>query len=269
MNNFPAWSPDGSQIVWERDTTGDGDSDLWVMPRTGEPETPITFEHAFDTCPAWSPDGTRIAFQSRHRSGNTDIWVMPATGGPATQLTFNPDFDGSPAWSPDGTQIVFASRRNGQQTALWVMPATGEPATQLTFPVHPLWDHSPDWSPDGTRIAFTSSGSSNWVWILTLPTTGVEPGVAPAIQDLSLAIDPHPVARQLSAVRFELQVAAPIRLALYGCDGRAMDVLASGNRASGGHRIEWDARGVAAGVYFLRLETDGASATRKVVVLDR
>jgi TolB protein len=38
-NNYPAWSPDGSQIVWERDTTGDGDSDLWVMPRTGNPET--------------------------------------------------------------------------------------------------------------------------------------------------------------------------------------------------------------------------------------
>jgi TolB protein len=264
---FPDWSPDGSQIVYAK--TGPLYLNLWVMPRTGGPGVRITFDDDWSNwSPAWSPDGTQIAFTSG-RSGNADIWVMPATGGPATQLTTNPEFDGSPSWSPDGTQIVFESVRGGQR-ALWVMPATGEPETQLTFPVLGRSDSGPAWSPDGTRIAFTlSQGGDDSIAVLTLPTASVGPGVAPSIQDLALAIDPHPVGRQSSAVSFELAVAAPIRLALYGCDGRAVDVLASGNRASGGHHIEWDARGVAPGVYFLRLETDGASATRKVVVLDR
>jgi Tol biopolymer transport system component len=272
--NNPAWSPDGTLIAYERAI---GDTDVYVIPPSGNPETPVISNPNEEMMPAWSPDGTQIAFNSQVSGIESNISVAPAPGGPATQLTFFPGHEWNPDWSPDGSQIVFEHRLDFDHSAeLWVVPAAGGQATQLTFPVWPASDREPAWSPDGTRIAFTSTRTpegghlgNHAIWVLTLPTAGVDPGAAPAIQDLSLTIDPHPVARQPSAVRFELAVAAPIRLALYGCDGRAVDVLTSGNRASGRHRIEWDARGVAPGVYFLRLETQGHAATRKVVVLDR
>ncbi len=266
-NDQPDWSPDSTQIAFQSDRNGN--SDIWVMPSTFVgPATQLTTDPGLDYMPAWSPDGTQIAFTS-DRSGNFDIWVMPAAGGAATQLTDDPGMDDFAAWSPDGTQIAFTSDRGGNYD-IWVMLQTGEPATQITTDLWP--DDRPAWSPDGTQIAFSSRRPyGGWynIWVLTLPATSVEPDEAGAIRVQSLAIDPHPVGRHPTAVRFELAQAAPIRLILYGCDGRSVCILATGNHASGRHRIEWDARGVAPGVYFLRLETEGSAASRKVVVLDR
>ena len=73
----------------------------------------------------------------------------------------------------------------------------------------------------------------------------------------------------LFEISFELAQAAPVTLTLYDCDGRAVCALAAGNHGSGRHRIEWDARGVAAGVYFLRLEAGRSAVSRKAVILGR
>jgi dipeptidyl aminopeptidase/acylaminoacyl peptidase len=66
-NGEPAWSPDGSQIVFVSARTEDWDidlvSDLYVMPAGGgEPER-LTDGSASCGSPAWSPDGRSIAYQ--------------------------------------------------------------------------------------------------------------------------------------------------------------------------------------------------------------
>jgi hypothetical protein len=69
-----------------------------------------------------------------------------------------------------------------------------------------------------------------------------------------------------TTVRFALPDAGAVRVALYDVLGREVALLADGERAAGTHEITLDARGLATGVYVIRLDADGASLSQRVTV---
>ena len=157
IDNFPAWSPDGTKIAFR--STRDGDNAIFIMDADGSNVTRLTL----GTQAAWSPDGTKIAYTSN----GFEIFVINADGltSPAN-LTNNAAFDAAPSWSPDGTKIAFWSTRdgagNGLQNAdieIYVMNADGSSVTRLTN--NSVRDDDPEWSPDGLKIAFTSARDGN------------------------------------------------------------------------------------------------------------
>lgn len=89
---------------------------------------------------------------------------------------------------------------------------------------------------------------------------------------LELSAFPNP-SRGPAAVSFRLPQAGRASLAVYDVAGRRLARVADRQLGAGRHELTWDGRGadgrrVPAGVYLLRLETDAASATRRVVRLD-
>ncbi len=109
----PAWSPDGSRIVFAAsDFPGLPSVIALMMPGTTEYE-PLPGTGSSDSSPAWSPDGNRIAFVSYAR-GDNDLYVMAANGAQVVQLTAETSNDVEPTWSPDGRYLVFASDRSGE-----------------------------------------------------------------------------------------------------------------------------------------------------------
>ena len=144
----PAWSPDGSTIVFE----SIDDRSLYLVdvsgPARGEAQ-PLGVSGAG---PSWSPDGARIAYFAE-AGGNLDISTVSADGTDVERLTGDTAADYSPQWSPDGRHIAFVSERDGNQE-IYVMNADGSHQIDVSIDRWP--DDFPTWSPDGRLIAYVS-----------------------------------------------------------------------------------------------------------------
>lgn len=146
-NIHPSLNRGSTQIAFA--SNRGGAYEIFRMPVSGSPVTPLTFSGSNNVNPTWSPDGNKIAFES-YRDGQAEIYVMNADGSGQTRLTHNPGFDGMPAWSPDGSKIAFASYRNGGYF-IHVMNADGSGVVKRS---NQPYSANPSWSPDGSKIAY-------------------------------------------------------------------------------------------------------------------
>jgi Tol biopolymer transport system component len=98
VNDWPAWSPDGTQIVYSAQVGRH--RDLYLVNVDGTNLQRLTLDDANDEfAPTWSPDGTRIAFQSS-ASGGWDIYTIRVDGTDLQQLTTDFANDVAPSWVP-------------------------------------------------------------------------------------------------------------------------------------------------------------------------
>lgn len=79
----PAWSPDGTRLVFLSDESATPDIYVLVL-RTGT-ITRLTLDDAAEASPVFTADGRHVAFAS-NRSGVETLWRVPASGGAAVPL---------------------------------------------------------------------------------------------------------------------------------------------------------------------------------------
>jgi Tol biopolymer transport system component len=147
-DEYPAWSPDGKTIAFNRLTkTSRG---IYSVNAEGGGLRKLTDppEGFWDSEPSWSPDGTRIAFTrgSGGRPGRPDVFTMNADGTHLRNLTGKTEGAYAPDFSPDGKRIVFIGWEGGNK--LYAMNADGTDVRRLTPDSKGIVDESaPDWQP--------------------------------------------------------------------------------------------------------------------------
>ena len=149
LTTDPAISPDGKLIAYASDRAGEGNLDIWVQYRGGEPVR-ITHGPADESQPSFSPDGTQLVYRSTQNGGG--IYVVSSIGGGEARLVASGS-GGRPRFSPDGSEILFAKLSTSAQVAYTVnVSAAGASPKQLA----PEFSYvlMPVWSPDGKYIMF-------------------------------------------------------------------------------------------------------------------
>jgi dipeptidyl aminopeptidase/acylaminoacyl peptidase len=115
----PSWSPDGTEIAFDRYDDPTQTFNIFVVPAGGG--TPTDLSGGFhpggisDLQPDWSPDGSRILFTSdRPDTFRSDLWTMNPDGSNVRQVTNTQDLDEHDAtWSPDGRWIAYTAEGKG------------------------------------------------------------------------------------------------------------------------------------------------------------
>jgi serine/threonine protein kinase len=163
VEGYPTWRPDGTQIAYESNQTGNWD--IWVSQVGGEMAVNLTEDHpGEDRFPSWSPDGSQIAFYSTRQGGG--YFVMSTLGGnPRRVAALRSDFfrrDGPPQWSPDGRELTYVRSTSWSEWLVEIVSLEGGASRRLPLPgpVNEPRGWQLSWSPDGRFLAYTTA----WDW---------------------------------------------------------------------------------------------------------
>ena len=200
----PLWSPDGSQLAWFSDSTGEyqlmiGDATGVTPPRAIPLPSTAYFSGA-----EWAPDGARIVLQDNHRS----LWILEVASGKTSKIDTDnyPDpsrqFDA--VWAADSKWISYSKNLPSHLRAIFVYSLADSTSHQIT---DGLADSiSPAFDAGGKYLYFLSSTDygprTGWLEMSSLdrpvrraiylavlsasdpspllPETGDEPSPAPA-----------------------------------------------------------------------------------------
>ena len=95
----------------------------------------------------------------------------------------------------------------------------------------------------------------------------------PVIPDLNgpnqvvvIPATPNPF-NPVTRIGYVLPTGMDVTLTVYDVNGRVVERLVTGFRDAGEHVVEWNATGIASGVYFYRLQTRGFTETRRMILL--
>ena len=142
---FGSWSPDGTQIVFMSDRSGE--ETIYTLDVETTEITQLTQHTEATLHPFWSMDGEKIAYINQDDNlveiaGVLDIYVMNADGNNSQPLGEEEVFEGDPMWSPDGSTVVYMSNEDGNWS-LYSMDTNGENVVRLTDgegdDIFPVW----------------------------------------------------------------------------------------------------------------------------------
>ncbi len=121
----PVWSPDGGQLAWISDASGE--DQLLIGDQSGltKPKTLPLVPGSYFSNLAWSPNGKMLLASDNH----LDLWAIDATTGAKTKIdsdtysTPGRDFDA--VWSPDSHWIAYSKSLNSHLRAIFVRQIGG------------------------------------------------------------------------------------------------------------------------------------------------
>ncbi|HZS95981.1 MAG TPA: winged helix-turn-helix domain-containing protein [Terriglobales bacterium] len=158
-DSAPAFSPDGSKVVFIRGIVAGVVSDLYVVSATGGTPKQLTFDKTWIFgSPTWTPDGREIVFSSA-RGGLGALWRVSASGGAPRPVEGVGVIAWAPSLAPKGNRLVYQHMAFKDSVFRLNLTDNNHPQgapTILRSEKGINW--RPQFSPDGKRFAFESNG---------------------------------------------------------------------------------------------------------------
>jgi Tol biopolymer transport system component len=130
QQDSPAYSPDGSKIVFSGNLAGQ--FDIFQLDLASGEVTNLTDDAAYDGAPIYSPDGSSIVYSSTVGEDHAQLFRLDlADPSQREQLTRGDWSDQDATFSSDGSKIYFTSDRSGAFNIWGLDLVTGE-VTQYT-----------------------------------------------------------------------------------------------------------------------------------------
>ena len=170
FENYPAWSPDGTQIAFVVQHSGRDlppghydqfSGELYVMAADGSDVQrvgvgiPDSVTGVALHPPVWSPDSQRLAFIVSEGEGFPYRKILYTIRLDGSELSRIGETRGLPTWSPDGQEIAF-SKVDGDETGVYTVRPDG---TGLHDVVKGFGASQVSWSPGGSELLFISDGA--------------------------------------------------------------------------------------------------------------
>ncbi|MEO1021205.1 MAG: PDZ domain-containing protein [Bacteroidota bacterium] len=143
-DRYPIWSPDGKNIAWFSDQSGE--YTLMISDQAGleEPRSISLPNPTFYFRPDWSPDSKFIAYTDT----DYNLWYVNVESGEAkkvdTERYAHPNRSLNPVWSPDSKWIAYARILDNQLKAIKAHNIETGKTIQLTDglsdAITPVWD---------------------------------------------------------------------------------------------------------------------------------
>lgn len=150
-DKWPNWSPDGSQIAFVSDKSGE--EELYLIPQDGsKPAEQITNGGtAMRYAPEWAPDGKRIAFSDK----DGKLYVLTLADRKIVEVTDTPrgqirDY----IWSPRGNFLAFTMVNQNLFASVFVWSATDGQLRRVTDDYFNAYN--PAWDPQGNYLYYLS-----------------------------------------------------------------------------------------------------------------
>jgi TolB protein len=191
FEQYPRFSPDGSEVLFTRLGPSSLESQLCVVSTLGGAARVIV-NGAFG---AWSPRGDRIAYTANVQpDGPVALFTSAIDGSDAKEILAPSSayqFLRHPSWSRDGRQVAVVRGTGGVAGEIWLVPVNGDAPQRFTEPGSDVWSDTPVFTPDGRGIIYTSNrgGAAN-LWLQMFDgsrgirlTTGPGPEGFPTVSD--------------------------------------------------------------------------------------
>ncbi|MDB4910932.1 MAG: peptidase, partial [Gemmatimonadetes bacterium] len=128
----PTWSPDGRQIAWLSDDSGEYQLMIGDQMGASKPSAISLPTPAYFTSPIWSPNALHILF----RDTNAQLWTVAVATGKFTKIdsdTFDDPGRGfDAAWSPDSRWVAYSKSLPSHMRAIFLYSRVAGKAYQLT-----------------------------------------------------------------------------------------------------------------------------------------
>jgi TolB protein len=147
------WSPDGTQIAFTSNRSGN--LDVWLVPADGSaPAKPLTDWPSNEAPQFWSGDGSALVVRSDRDVILADLWHLPVDGGEAVRLTTLGNAGGASRSPTFGVGEMVYSALGDDGGSFWTMKLSAngeiEPFFEGTSGVNAS---TLTWSPDGSTLA--------------------------------------------------------------------------------------------------------------------